>query len=185
MRPWYDDASLWCDTAETPSRFCSREGCAGNGDYPAPKSKQNLREYHWFCHDHVREYNAGWDFAKGLGPDDIEKIIRFDTVWQRETRPLGDWRTRERLMRASAEALREGKPRPKPHQPAPLPPAITDALGQLDLAWPLDEKTLRLRYRELVKKYHPDANGGDTLAGEKLKDINLAHAVLRDFMRKS
>jgi len=48
-----------------------------------------LREFHWFCLDHVRAYNAGWDFYKGMGPDEIEACLRADTSWQRPTWPLG------------------------------------------------------------------------------------------------
>ena len=41
----------------------------------------------------------------------------------------------------------------------------------------LDE--VKTRYKELAKRHHPDANGGDRAAEERLKTINLAYAALR------
>ena len=38
---------------------------------------------------------------------------------------------------------------------------------------------LKARYKELVKTHHPDRNGGDKLAEERLKDINDAYSTLR------
>ncbi len=42
-----------------------------------------------------------------------------------------------------------------------------------------DPVQLKQRYNELAKRYHPDHNGGDAGAEEKLKKINLAYSVLR------
>ena len=57
------------------------------------------------------------------------------------------------------------------------------AMEALGLEAPLTWGTLRKRYRELVKKFHPDANGGDTAAEEKLKLINQAYATLKNALR--
>ncbi|MFO1060844.1 MAG: DnaJ domain-containing protein, partial [Dongiaceae bacterium] len=36
------------------------------------------------------------------------------------------------------------------------------------------------RYKSLVKRLHPDANGGDKAAEERLKHINLAYSTLKN-----
>jgi curved DNA-binding protein CbpA len=41
---------------------------------------------------------------------------------------------------------------------------------------------LKSRYKELVKRLHPDANGGDTVAEDKLKEINQAYATIKKFL---
>ncbi len=64
-------------------------GCGAPGEYRAPKSRSNLNEYWWFCLEHVRAYNAAWDFYKGMTPGEIEAQMRADTAWQRPTWPLG------------------------------------------------------------------------------------------------
>ena len=38
---------------------------------------------------------------------------------------------------------------------------------------------MKTRYKELAKRHHPDANGGDRAAEERLKTINIAYATLR------
>jgi curved DNA-binding protein CbpA len=47
------------------------------------------------------------------------------------------------------------------------------------LALPLTPARLKARYKELVKLHHPDANGGDKGAEERLKLINQAYATLK------
>jgi len=167
-----------------PVRACAAEGCPEPGEFRAPKDR-SLREYLWFCLDHVREYNKGWDFYRGLGPSDIEHAIRADTGWQRPTWPLGRLGGRMRLHPERVAdplgilrdtALHEQR-RPEPRREAP--PELRAALGLLDLTWPLDAAALKARYKELAKRYHPDANGGDRSAEERLKDINRAYSLLR------
>ena len=64
-------------------------GCHEAGEYRAPKSRTTLNDYHWFCLEHVRAYNAGWDFYKGMSPAEVEAQLRADTSWQRPTWPIG------------------------------------------------------------------------------------------------
>lgn len=156
-------------------------GCGAPGDYRAPKSRDSLHEYWWFCLEHVRAYNAAWDFYKGMTPGQIEAQLRADTGWQRPTWPLGRLGARldEDLLRDPLHVLNA---RRRPGQPAaePLvPPEIREPLATLGLGWPLTMIELKSRYKELAKQHHPDANGGDRAAEERLKTINLAYAAVR------
>ena len=58
------------------TRQCDSPGCAGEGLYRAPKSSRQLRDYHWFCLDHVRAYNRSWNFCAGFSEAEIEAMIR-------------------------------------------------------------------------------------------------------------
>ena len=49
----------------------------------------------------------------------------------------------------------------------------------MELSWPLDQVELRTRYKDLAKRYHPDATGGDRVAEDRLKDINRAYSLLK------
>lgn len=169
-------------------RRCDHPGCDGGGSYRAPKDRHSLKDYYWFCLDHVREYNRAWDFCAGMTPEEIEKMIRADIVGNRPTWPLG-WAGGPKDESAikmndpfgffeeevQAEAARKAYTKPAG------PKSETDiAMETLGLVAPLTFKDLRIRYKVLVKKFHPDANGGDTAAEEKLKSINQAYTVLKN-----
>ena len=166
-----------------PGQPCDMPGCGALGEYRAPKSRRNLKQYWWFCLEHVRAYNAAWDYYKGMSQAEIEAELRRDTAWQRPTWPLGRlgaaaWETehlRDPLHLLAAGRFRNGAER----RPDTAPPELREPLAALGLSWPLTLPTLKARYKELAKRHHPDANGGDRAAEERLKTINLAYATLR------
>jgi len=168
---------------DAPGHGCDMPGCENDGCYRAPKSRDTLREYWWFCLDHVRAYNAAWDYYRGMTPGEIEAELRFDTSWQRPTWPLGSLGGSiledERLLDPLG-LLAEGRVRRKNRDgPPAVPPELRDALSHLQLSWPLTIQELKTRYKQLAKKLHPDANGGDREAEDRLKVINAAYAMLR------
>lgn len=57
-------------------------------------------------------------------------------------------------------------------------PGERHALAQMNLGWPVTLKEIKDRYKELVKQHHPDANGGDKQAEERLKMIIQAYTHL-------
>ena len=130
----------------------------------------------------MRAYNASWDFYKGMSPAQIEAQLRSDTSWQRPTWPLGrlgaaglpDAALHDPMSILSA--LHE-RPRRTPTEQAPV--ELREPLATLGLEWPVTTGELKARYHELAKRHHPDANGGDRAAEERLKSINLAYAALR------
>lgn len=184
MRPWFDDHTLWSDDTRTQAKTCDHPGCAASGEHRAPKSPHAINDYYWFCQPHARAWNEGWDFAKGLGPDQIEDLIRFDVSWQRETWPLGSWRLKEKLF-AKAKEYRTGHEGPSMTEDTKAPPEVRKALARFELTFPVTPESLRSKYLALVKIYHPDANGGDKKAENRLKDINHAYSVLRTFLQSS
>ena len=60
-----------------------------------------------------------------------------------------------------------------------MPPELREPLATLGLSWPTTLDAVKARYKELAKRHHPDANGGDRAAEERLKTINLAYAAVR------
>jgi DnaJ-domain-containing protein 1 len=173
---------------DAPGRNCDAPGCPAAGEYRAPKSRHHLREYWWLCLEHVRAYNAHWDFYKGMSPGQIEAELRADTAWQRPSWPLGHLGAR---LDAAAEAdplgflaagglgRRGGRAVADPDAP---PAAMREPLATLGLDWPVTIEEVKSRYKELAKRHHPDANQGSRDAEERLKDINLAYAALRSHL---
>jgi hypothetical protein len=166
-----------------PGRSCDMADCPAAGEYRAPKSRTHLSDYHWFCLEHVRAYNAGWDFYKGMSPAEVEAQLRADTSWQRPTWPIGrggytawdDDMLRDPLNILAAGRAKGAK-RQNPQQP---PSELRGPLATLGLSWPVTLDVVKSRYKELAKRHHPDANGGSRDAEERLKTINLAYAAVR------
>jgi len=158
-------------------------GCPEPGEYRAPKSRTTLQDYWWFCLDHVRAYNAAWDYYKGMTPGQIEAQLRADTSWQRPTWPLGrlgPTAFEDDVLLDPLAALNAGRVPRRAKPPADAAPAeLREPLSTLGLQWPLTMEVLKTRYKTLAKRHHPDANGGDRAAEERLKTINLAYAALR------
>jgi hypothetical protein len=166
-----------------PGHGCDMPGCAEAGEYRAPKSRTALNDYHWFCLEHVRAYNAGWDFYRGMSPAEVEAQLRADTSWQRPTWPIGRggytaWD--EDVLHDPLHVLNAGRAngtrRKDPQQP---PSELREPLATLGLSWPVTLDVVKSRYKELAKRHHPDANGGSRDAEERLKTINLAYATVR------
>ncbi|MEI6559110.1 MAG: DnaJ domain-containing protein [Rhodospirillaceae bacterium] len=186
------DAPFLSRTAAEPPlpRGCECPGCAAAGDYPAPKGRDRLRDYFWFCLDHVREYNRAWDYYAGMSITQIEAEMRSDTTWQRPSWPLGSWRLDQRLReqvfaeqgfafgREGGESG-ESQGHGGAYGPGGPPTAEDEARQVLDLERTASFAEIKARYRELVKAHHPDANGGDKAAEERLKRINQAYTTLK------
>ena len=174
-------------------RHCDHPGCVQSGDYRAPRSKEDLTSYHWFCLDHVQAYNRAWNYYAEMDEDEIEAQIRFDTQWQRPTWPLGgrgafDYERRDEGFEDPFEMFVEARARAherraRQETPATLRSREELALAMLDLDSPVSLEKLKARFKELVKKLHPDANGGDKQAEEQLRLVIEAYAALKTTAR--
>jgi DnaJ-domain-containing protein 1 len=167
---------------DAPGRPCDIPDCPNAGEYRAPKSRTSLNEYWWFCLDHVRAYNSRWDFYKGMSADQIEQQLRADSQWQRPTWPLGRLGAgflNEDALRDPLEALAARRAARAESRRPKVPTELREPLNTLGLEWPVSLDAVKSRYKELAKRHHPDANGGDRASEERLKTINIAYATVR------
>ena len=67
---------------------------------------------------------------------------------------------------------------PEPKQPR-YTGAARRALDVLGLDETADGPAIKAQYKTLVKRFHPDANGGDRSFEDRLRDIIKAHDVLK------
>ncbi len=182
-------ARAYAPDPAAPGRCCDLPGCGAPGEYRAPKSRRDLREYWWFCLEHVRAYNSTWDYYKGMSPADLERELRSDSAWQRPSWPLGHlgpnanaWdedALRDPLHILASAGINQSRPRGTTRNPGDTPGDLREPLMTLGLSWPTTLNAVKSRYHELAKRHHPDANGGSRDAEERLKTINLAYATLR------
>ena len=179
---------------------CAWEGCENAGEYRAPKDRR-LAEYFHFCLDHVRVYNAKWDFHAGMGADQLEAEIRSAATWERPTWKLGTLGGGPRAERMHVNdpfgftadmpfgaKKRRSKTRDEEYvrddqaTRSLLERSLAErhsAMKVLQLTAPLTLEQLKRSYKALVKKHHPDANGGSHEAEDRMKTINQAYQTLR------
>ena len=170
------------------SGCCDYPGCLEKGVYKAPKSRLQLRNYHYFCLQHVREYNKAWNYHKGLDEQQVENSIRRSTTWDRPSWPFG---TRHKMFKSFVKGnvtdnfdffeidsfSRNNGGSNKKFNADQL-----DALDIMGLKPPIDIPKLKSQYKYLVKIHHPDRNGGDRKAEERLKLINEAYTTLKQVL---
>ena len=175
-------------------RPCEHPGCTERGEFRAPRARDKLNEYRWFCLDHVRAYNAAWNYFAGMSEPEVEAHIRRDITWDRPTWRLGDGQRAKEPKRGwkvyddfgiyeenvGPDAEQAEKAKRQARQPAASPEA--KAAAELGLELPVTWQEVRVRYRQLVKENHPDAHGGNKAAEERLKSINHAYSILRKFL---
>ena len=153
------------------------------------------------CLEHVRAYNAQWNFHAGLSAQELEQELRSTATWDRPTWKMGSLGAAPRgAFRSAAtggarvhdpfgfaddtafdrNARRKRQQKADNANPKAAPTtARMKALKILDLAAPVTLASLRQRYKVLVKLHHPDANGGSAEAETRMKVINEAYQTLR------
>lgn len=184
---------------EGKSRTCGWPGCAEPGEFRAPGGQpagfDGPGDYRWFCLDHVRQFNSRYDYFEGMSAEEILRAQSPIHGWDRESRafrptagidsaprwadfddPLDAIGARAREFRKQAEAAN------RPQQRSDGKPVTFDerrALDALGLPLDADRKALRRRYTEMVRRYHPDHNGGDRRHEAQLRSVVDAYQLLR------
>lgn len=167
------------DRIETPSQPCDHKGCRQTGEFRAPQSRENLRTYYHFCLEHIRDYNARWNYFEGYSEEEIFNQYSRDAGWDRPTQPATAPLVLEQRLMNMAFKLRgmfndtQQASKPKP------PNKEVEALSVLGLTPDANFIAIKTRYRQLVKRHHPDTNKGDKRSEERFKVINNAYMTLK------
>jgi len=179
-------------TAEEPAR-CEWQGCECAGGYRAPKGRQHEGEYFNFCLDHVREYNKSYNYFAGMADDDVIAFQRSAATGHRPTwnmgvnRPAGSEEARTPSWSGTfsdpfgflgGKFGKRSEARAEPER-RPLKNLERRSFAALDLDGHESGTVIKARYKELVKRLHPDANGGDRSSEDRLRQIIQAYHYLK------
>lgn len=181
---------------ESGGRACSWPGCDDAGEFRAPGGRASgfdgPGDYRWLCLEHVRQFNAGYDYFDGMNADEI----------QRAQSPIHGWEAQSRAFRPDAgidgmprwadfsdplEAI-SGRARGRArryqadmkHETVRFTPDERRALDVLGLDGAADRRALRQRYVSLLRRFHPDHNGGDHGHATRLQEVVEAYQVLKE-----
>jgi hypothetical protein len=182
--------------AEAPA--CEHPGCKAAGQFRAPKGRGQEGRYWQFCLAHVRAYNATYNYFAGMTDAAVvayqkDAIVGHRPTWAMGVNPTSkpeadgaappvrDWEYLDPLGVLKGENFkqaRKAKPEAEPKRPRFSGP-VRRALDVLGLDETADGPTIKAQYKSLVKRFHPDANGGDRSFEERLRDIIKAHDALK------
>ena len=175
----------------TKGRVCQAPGCEEPGEFRAPGERlpgfDGPGDYRWFCLDHVREFNAGYDWFEGMSPEEILRAQSPIHGWDRQTRAFSPtagidaaprWADFSDPLEAISARARARKPTER-QDGRPVTAEERRALDTMGLALDATRHDLRSRYSDLVRRYHPDRNGGDRSFEAKLQAVVEAYQLLR------
>ena len=177
---------------EAKGRLCAEPGCTEPGEFRAPLLRGGVMgdapgEYRWLCLDHVRAFNSGYNYFTGMTPDEIHAAQRPFAGWERETRAFSATGGADRPPRwadfadpldAIGARFRDRMPQSR-KDGKPLSGQDRESLRALQLEVDADRTALRRRYSELVRRYHPDRNGGDRSHEGELQKVIAAYQQLK------
>lgn len=199
---WFDRirVSRGDERPEPEAPRCDHPGCREPGVHRAPKGRDRENEYWRFCLDHVRAYNQSYNFFSGMSDEALRAYERDAHVGHRPTWAMG------RNGAPSAETRKAGRGRRGANRGWASDFEFQDGLGgfgeggdgraerekrreikrvemksleALHLGADASREEIRARYKELLIRFHPDTNGGDRGAEDKLREIIQAYNYLR------
>lgn len=173
---------------------CDWPGCRAAGSARAPKSREMLNEHYLFCVPHAAEYNKSWNFFAGMSDDEVRR--RQAEEQTTGGRPTWAFKASAQSREAAAFAARQGhtandpfgifrsaQRRAQQREEAAAARRLGKiermALSDLDLDVDAEKDVIRGRYKELLKRLHPDANGGDRSTEAKLQRVIKAYKALQ------
>ena len=173
-----------------PDKSCQWSECDLHGEFKAPLDHQDLQKMGWFCLKHIRLYNRAWNYYAGMTEAEVEADRRGDTVWQRSTWAINSDHDKNGVQfqaggptfadpfsffNDGGASARPSSDRDDEMRRPTLSTTQEKAFKIFGLDLFANEAAIKRRYKELVKRHHPDANLGDPNSEETIKCINEAY----------
>jgi curved DNA-binding protein CbpA len=176
---------------------CQWDGCEEPGKHRAPVGRNAEGQFFLFCFEHVQKYNKGYNYFEGLSDGEIARYQKEAVTGHRPTWTVGvnksakDAPLQSKLRSGSAGSQarmrdpfgffdgtgqRKASMEPRQRKLKTLEAKAFDTLG---LTADAKADDIKSRYKELVKKHHPDANGGDRGSEERFRSVIQAYQLLK------
>jgi hypothetical protein len=138
--------------------------------------------WRFLCLDHVREHNSKYNYFHGMSPEEIAAAQNPYGGWEPSVRAFSatvgtapSWSDFADPLDAIAARFRHDREA----APSRFSQPERRALSVLGLGEDCDRHALRSRYSKLVRRYHPDKNGGDRSYETRLREVIEAYQALR------
>ena len=174
---------------KTGGPACQWAGCKEKATHRAPKGRENEKDYWRFCLEHVRQYNQSYNFFKGMNDAAVMAYQKDSITGHRPTWKMGTGKTQARAdFRAfggSADPFGffgeglKAEQKARADAARPVRNAERKALDTLGLDASATKHQVKMRFKELVKRHHPDANGGDRSTEDRLVAVIQSYNYLK------
>jgi DnaJ domain len=175
------------------SPVCNWVGCGAPATHRAPKGRLREGQYWRFCLEHVREYNHSYNYFAGMSDEAVAKYQKDAITGHRPTWKMGAYAGRPSDDHGFSTAFdplgifREfggrGAWRPERDRPERegrmVRNAERKALDTLGVDLSATRAEIKARFKMLVKRHHPDANGGDRGSEDRLREVIQAYNYLK------
>jgi hypothetical protein len=181
--------------AELPP--CQWPRCESPANHRAPKGRLRANEYWRFCLEHVREYNNSYNFFAGMSEDAVAQYQKEAVTGHRPTWKMGsiggkrasprrarggfraaEWEAADPFSMLGETGGQGGHARPA-SEGRKILNAQRRAFDVLGLEADAKRTDIKARFKMLVKRHHPDANGGDRGSEDTLREIIQAYNYLK------
>lgn len=181
------------------ARRCEAKGCDDLGSCKAPKpfaaravpvpgQREPAEDCHWFCQRHAAEYNRTYDFFDGMTEAEITAFqssaaYGHKRTWRMGGGPVGGMKSAQtystKRWRGRSWLDPSGEKGVDPNAARGRTRLQTRALDELELPHNASPEAVRERYAALVKRFHPDSNGGDRSTEHRLTVVIRAFKALK------
>lgn len=174
-------------------RKCAAPNCEAPGEFRAPawagqrSSWDGPAAYRYLCLEHVREFNAGYDFFSGMDAEAIYEAQHPASAWRNAERawpngsdPAPRWADFADPLDAIGARFKHGiNPQTTTAKTQPFSNEELRALETLGIDEAADRKAIRRAYSDKLRLYHPDRNGGDRSMEKQLQSVIAAWHILQ------
>lgn len=168
---------------------CQWAGCRERATHRAPKGRGRDKDYWHYCIEHVRQYNQNYNFFAGMKDDQVAAYQKDALTGHRPTWKMGTGKRSARADMGGADDVMgvfeeihgrstRGGPSKKSENRV-IRNVERRALETLGLEVGATNVEVKARFKILVKRHHPDANGGDRSSEDRLVEIIQAYNYLK------
>ena len=167
--------------------ICDWENCKNTGTYKAPIERDNSKKFRLLCLEHIKIFNKNWNYFENMNDQEIQYFIKSDLTWHKSTKKFGSSENFFSILwnNALEDKLNIfNRSNYKEYKKMKISQTDRDALQVMELNEDAKWDKIQSKFKELVKKYHPDKNKGSKKFEDKLKIITLAYSQLKKTLGK-
>ena len=167
--------------------ICDWENCKNTGTYKAPIERDNSKKFRLLCLEHIKIFNKNWNYFENMNDQEIEYFIKSDLTWHKSTKKFSSSENFFNILwnNALEDKLNIfNRSNYKEYKKMKISQTDRDALQVMELNEDTKWDKIQSKFKELVKKYHPDKNKGSKKFEDKLKIITLAYSQLKKTLGK-